>query len=417
MERTSVLCYCIVVHGTRTPSLPVGRGSERMNFTRPHTTTMKTEIHEVHLDGLKLTFQKPRVIAETNHGYCWYPNLHKFSTGELMLNHSLNPDSNENLHNSQAVYISDDGGENFDFAYDVNGFHNGGGEVRISLDDGRIVGVSTFLKPAPPGQARSFAAHYWCYENGGRRYSVEPWGAKVTGLPRDVVMWNKPSRTWWASINWFSDIVVLDDGRFITTLSLRFTGDSLESTVALASDDQGRNWEYLSTIADADAIPDASEGFDEPCLIRLEDGDLMCISRVGDENKEKLARAYSSDGGQTWSQLDRLPAYSVAPDILRLQNGVLALSTGRPGVFLWLSTDARGRNWQMFDVMGFHNSVLDEQSHFDTLQTTAYTAKIENEPNRVFMIYDRKPYKGNPVTPDSGKVMQIYLLEVEVELQ
>ncbi|MDP6505669.1 MAG: hypothetical protein QF886_18755, partial [Planctomycetota bacterium] len=100
-----------------------------------------------------------------------------------------------------------------------------------------------------------------------------------------------------------------------------------------------------------------------------------------------------------------------------LQNGVLALSTGRPGVFLWLSTDARGQDWQMFDVMGFHNSILDENSHFDTLQTTAYTAKIEIEPNRVFMIYDRKPYKGNPVTPDSGKVMQIYLLEVEVELQ
>lgn len=376
---------------------------------------MSENSHQVSFNNLKISIDKPRAVAEIANGHCWYPDLLKFSTGELMLNHSLNADSNTNLHNSQAVYISDDNGQTFDFAYDVNGFHNSGGEVRTSLDDGRIIGVSTFLKPDPPGQLRSFAAHYWCYDKGGRRYSVEPWGATVTGLPRDVELWDKPSRTWWCRCNWFSDIVVLDDGRFVTTLSMRFTGDPLESTVALASDDQGRNWEYLSTISAADSVPDAKEGFDEPCLIQLEDGDLMCVSRVGSGQDQKLARAYSSDGGQSWSLLDRLEAFSVAPQILRLQNGVLVISTGRPGVFLWFSTDARGEEWQSFDVMEFHNSVHEERFQFNAKQTTAYTAMIEAELNRIFLVYDRTPLSWQPVPPDSDEVSGIYLLEVSVE--
>ena len=63
-----------------------------------------------------------------------------------MLNHSVNGDSNDNAANAQAVYLSTNGGRTFDFAYDVNGFHNAGGEPPVSLPDGRIVGTSTFLE-------------------------------------------------------------------------------------------------------------------------------------------------------------------------------------------------------------------------------------------------------------------------------
>ena len=68
-------------------------------------------------------------------------------------------------------------------------------------------------------------------------------------LPREVTAYPRPSRVWWARINWFSDILALDDGRWISTISMRFKGDDLESTVAVSSDDNGRHWSYLSTIA------------------------------------------------------------------------------------------------------------------------------------------------------------------------
>lgn len=378
-------------------------------------------MQEIKLNGLQLKVATPRVVAETTAGHCWYPDIQKFSTGELMLNYSVNDDSNTNTSNAQAVLISTDNGRSFDFGYDVNGFHNSGGEPRISLPDGRIVGTSTFLKPDPPGQSLRFAAHRWCYDNGGRRYSVEPWGAIVEGLPRNVSPHALASRTWWNRINWFSDIIASDDGRWLSTLSLNFEGDRLETTVALESGDEGRTWRYLSTIADAEAVPDAEEGFDEPCLVQLEDGDLMCISRVGSSITQKLARTYSSDGGRTWTSLDRLPAHSVAPQILKLSNGTLALSTGRPGIYLWFSTDPRGAEWQEFDVQTYHNSVVDapnrieEAGHTRYAPTTAYTAMVEIEPNRFFLVYDRSPYGWAAVPADSGASSQIYLLEIDVE--
>src|SRR5437762_2505621 len=129
-----------------------------------------SEIREVELNGLRLSVTKPREIARTPEfigGRCWYPDLLKFSTGELMLNYSLNGDSNENPFNAQAVHISTDHGRTWDFTYDVNGFHNAGGEPRISLPDGRIVGASTFLKPDPTQPGRRFFAHRWIYDRGG----------------------------------------------------------------------------------------------------------------------------------------------------------------------------------------------------------------------------------------------------------
>jgi hypothetical protein len=368
---------------------------------------------QVQLDGLKLAIHTPRIVAETSQGRCWYPDLLKFSTGELMLNHSLNVDSNENTHNSQAVYVSSDQGQTFPFAYDVNGFHNGGGEPRVSLDDGTIVGTSTFLKPRPDDQARRFVAHRWVYDQGGRRYCVEPWGAVVEGLPRDVDK-RETSRTWWNRINWFSDILRLED-RWIATLSLNYKGEKLSSTVALVSGNQGRHWNYLATIADANSVPGASEGFDEPCLVQLAGGDLMCISRVGAGADQKLARTYTSDGGKTWSKLDRLPAYSVAPQICRAENGLFALATGRPGIFLWLSDDLRATNWQSFDLIAHHNARLSQSEQMTAAQTTAYTAMVEVSPNRIFLVYDHTPFGWGPVPASSGKKSRIYLVEIGLQ--
>ena len=43
---------------------------------------------KIDLRSLRVILKKPRVVAERSHGYCWFPDLLRFSTGELMLNHS-----------------------------------------------------------------------------------------------------------------------------------------------------------------------------------------------------------------------------------------------------------------------------------------------------------------------------------------
>ena len=74
------------------------------------TRGFSTLREEIQMKDFRLRLSRPRVVAETTFGHCWYPNLDKFSTGELMLNHSLNADANTNPTNTQAVYISTDQG-------------------------------------------------------------------------------------------------------------------------------------------------------------------------------------------------------------------------------------------------------------------------------------------------------------------
>ncbi len=415
---------------------------------------------EIRVPGLYLRMHKPRVVAE-GAGFCWYPDILQFSTGELMVTHSLNPDSGTALLTAQAVWLSQDGGESWRYQYDVPGFHCGGGETRISLPDGSIVGPNyAGARPDPPGQWRSFSTHYWRFDKGGQRHTMEAWGARIEGLPRDVEPTSVQSRWAHAKISLFGTAVEVAPGRYVTTCCMNYQGDKRETTEALVSEDEGRTWRYLSTIAGPDAVADAKEGWDEPCMVALANGDLMCVSRVGGGREQLLARAYSSDGGKSWTASDRLPAWSVSPNMVRLHNDVIALSSGRPGIFLWFSTDGRGEHWEPFDVLAYHNTILDKPHHISTgptgleptstaqyfvdhfhyddpWQTTSYTALLEVSPNRLFLVYDRMPYGWMPVptdaeirsrilsyyperdfSPDSFVLAErgrIYLLEIEVE--
>ena len=382
----------------------------------------------IDLRGLRVTLKKPRVVAQRSHGRCWFPDLLRFSTGELMLNHSLNADRNDNRQDSQAVYLSNDEGRFLARAYEVNGFHSGAGEPRICLDDGRIIGPSSFFKLDRPQSPQRFRTHYWTYSQGGRRYCVEPWSVVVDGLPGQVGIGDGG----WTRMSGFSDILALDDGTWLSALSATYMGAQRATIVALTSHTQGRCWQYLSTIAVPDDAPTGLEGFGEPCLVRLADGDVMCIMRVGQHHKRPdqwLRRAYSGDGGRSWSAIDILSAYSVAPQICRLDNDVLVLSTGRPGIFLWLSGDNRGAQWSSVDLVEWHNKALDRPSHIeipapassglDPLsalkgQTTSYTALVEISPNRIFAVYDRVPLGWQALQRDSGEYSQIYLLEAEI---
>jgi len=411
---------------------------------------------EYSLGDLQFTAGTPRVVAE-GVGFCWYPAIRRFSSGELMIGYSLNPDSNENLVNVTGISLSSDKGATWARHCDVTGLS---GRLDISLPDGTLAGPNQPFKPDPPGQWRSFVGNYGRFEQGGQRYTVELWGTRIEGLPRDVKPHAVQSRTRWAQLSPFRDTIELEPGRLMSTSYMTFDGDDRYSTVVMISEDEGRTWHYLSTVCGAEAGAGAREGFCESSLVRLEDGDLMCVGRMGGGRDQLLARTYSSDEGKTWTPIDRLPAWSVLPDIMRMSNGVLALSTGRPGLFLWLSTDPRGEQWEPFDVMAHHNAEMDSAHQispgkyglepitreqyrsvhhdFDQPdQTTSYTSILEVEPGRLLMVYDRIPYGWMPVPTDAevrSRILQryptfalppdsmipnererIYILEIDIE--
>ena len=94
---------------------------------------------ELELGGLRFTAGTPRIVAE-GLGFCWYPSIRQFSTGELMVSYSKNPDSGENLTNVNGISLSEDNGATWSRHADVSGLN---GRLNISLPDGSLAGPNS----------------------------------------------------------------------------------------------------------------------------------------------------------------------------------------------------------------------------------------------------------------------------------
>ena len=113
------------------------------------------------------------------------------------------------------------------------------------------------------------------------------------------------------------------------------------STITLASEDKGASWQYRSAINwDKSQMPPAVEGPCEPTLVALPDGKtLLSIFRLN--SYQNLWQATSLDQGRTWSMASETSAWAVFPQAKVLPTGAVVLTSGRPGIGLWLA-DGRG---------------------------------------------------------------------------
>jgi hypothetical protein len=276
-----------------------------------------------------------------------------------------------------------------------------------------------------PGDEHNYRGPYYLFEDGGDRMVMVPDGVRVVDFPWPAHLWPSPQpRDNWHVGLFISGSALEIGGRLLATGDLLKKGDNLWSVLLLASEDGGHAWRYFSTIAGPDrslASQDSYEGPNEINMIQLADGDLMAVFRVGSGRKWNLQRAYSRDGGRTWTKPDVLPAWSVSPELKRSENGTIVLSTGRPGIHLWLSTDPRATNWQDIDIVAYHNRWAPDPSERissfqikdrTTWQTSSYTALVEVTPNRLLLVYDRDPERA-PVGPDD--LSRVFVLPIEVE--
>ena len=104
--------------------------------------------------------------------------------------------------------------------------------------------------------------------------------------------------------------------------------------------------------------------------------------------------------------------------MLRTRSGVIALSTGRPGVHLWVSTDGRGEKWQNIDILKHHNRWAPSPAHrIEPHQTTAYTELVEVAPNVLLLVYDRVPFGWEAVPFESEERARIFAVPVEIRME
>jgi len=177
--------------------------------------------------------------------------------------------------------------------------------------------------------------------------------------------------------------------------------------VLLRSTDGGKSWHEHGVIA---AVPEGerpawigSEGFNEGTLSLLPDKRLYAVYRSGGLDG-MIGHGWSSDGGKTWTAPASIGFHGVAPRLRRLQNGMLALATGRPGpVELRVNEDGLGEKWSA------PVKIFDGKS-------TRYCDLAEIEPGKLLVVYDSVPYGWHPI-PFSDLNALNKILGTWVELQ
>jgi hypothetical protein len=145
------------------------------------------------------------------------------------------------------------------------------------------------------------------------------------------------------AVVWSRKSMPLPDGR----------KDTIRLSHLVRSTDEGRTWNYVSTIGPGG----------EPAVARISATEMTAVIR-GAKNSQ-MTQVFSHDGGKTWDKPIPLEVGKVAPDLVLMSNGVLACSYGRPASCVMFSIDG-GRTWPSHHIVsarvGFNYTSIREVS-------------------------------------------------------
>lgn len=214
-------------------------------------------------------------------------------------------------------------------------------------------------------------------------------------------------------------IIGLKDGSLLMTLYGRIANSVGLSVLLVRSTDRGKTWSFHSVVAFNLTDKVLTEGFCEPDLLLLPDNKILCFIRssgnyassLGSSNNGNpavkmpfyyrkatpLFMSASSDMGKTWSNALPVNDFGVWPDALVLQNGIIALSYGRPGNWLMFSND-NGANWG--PKIQFYNDIYPPDCG-------NYMSMAEVAPNVLLVVYGRTDPNDNAQSEIVGTYFQV----------
>lgn len=177
--------------------------------------------------------------------------------------------------------------------------------------------------------------------------------------------------------------------------------DNKCGTLLVYSDDQGHSWRQLDRLSyqpDLKYDPKGymRGGFTEVAAEFLDDESLLLILRTADATPEPFpgfiecgplyAVKRSQKGG--WSMPKPISPFGVMPQLLKLKNGIIVLSYGRPGIQVRLTVD--GERWSApFDI-------LEAVRADPRAETCGYSSIIEDplDSNAFFIAYSNFLFEG-----------------------
>ena len=350
----------------------------------PAHETVKSRVSYV--PGLKVVRGATQVIVPEHESFCPAGSVFRFNNGDIQVHDRRSSDGGATwaaaghiLENSTYQFPGPDGEVVLFQSSFTNEHVSGEGRPEVSM-----------TKTGEPGV---YEAKFFRSADGGVTRVSDP--ARIHLPPRFDD---------WRGVL-CRKIVGLEDGSLLVSMYCRKEeGTPLERkyrSLVLRSEDRGKTWHYLSTIA-FDTSPDArGEGFDETCLLPLPDGRLLAFLRSGASYQASIGSfnngdpevdmpfgyakqtpvylATSFNGGAHWGIPDPVSPFGVWPDAARMESGILAVSYGRPGNWLMFSQDD-GATWGPI-IPFFHDLYPPDCSNYASIAEVA--------PNVLLVVYAR----------------------------
>jgi len=360
------------------------------------------EASKVSLKGIDVTLSAP-VLVGRSRGYFWFPQLVLLSNGDLAALITPYPDEHRS---SPAGLISwsGDGGLTWSAPIEYKPI----GYANIRLPNGDQLILPYYLRPCPDGMTEA----YNVIPRGKKEVEcVEP-GVTVTGWPRKDK--SLAANLGLAGFVFNGQSVRTRDGSYLAMLYGYFEGAKRLSLVAAESRD-AVHWRIRSVIADDTCDLPGADGPSESAVCRIADGRLMCVFRLGPGNP--YGQVWSSDEGRTWTKPVAMNGvFSVEPSLAVMKDGTVALSGGRPGLFLWLNTDGTGKDWQRVDLVPNHNQCHPKDAITEPLtgRTTSYTEIIALDDDHLLCIYDRIPNGWDAIPREMNDTNSVWVVRVAV---
>ncbi len=226
------------------------------------------------------------------------------------------------------------------------------------------------------------------------------------------------------SIALHRSIIECPDSSLLVTAYGKLKNDKKYRTMVYRSIDRGKSFTYYATVG-LDQNETSPEGFDEPVISILPNGDLICIMRTG--GYSPLFKSYSSDYGATWSKPEYIGQSGVSPDLKVLSNGILACSFGRPDVSVMFTSDGNGSYWPEKSLVWRNANkkeglvIGNDYWSYDVIGTCGYTGLAEIAAGKVMLVFSAPKDPSdqsidNPWELEKRKKMTIWMITYEVKI-
>jgi hypothetical protein len=329
-------------------------------------------------DALRVRMDDPVLISQagpevTAWGPYRMPKLFRFPSGELCVTFAVGLDQYADQGMTSPAYLSSDLGRTWRQSTFPHPRLAGMNPIIAPILDGEFyslpatqgIRLDPARLPTPVGRFPNIYSGFclypldecpadvssWCKDLNAVRWSpaTKRWSDERVGWDhRDQLLFRYDHEGHWTQKVYFESAPVIS-GRELLHLDYwtcyrTATGAApagWESSLMVSSDN-ARTWRRRSTVMTVIA-PDHNA---EPVLAKNQSGELVCVIRrtVRLDDDLPMLLVHSRDDGRTWGQPRPLFDFGVFPRLLQLDNGVMVLSFGRPGVWLSFSTDG-GHAW------------------------------------------------------------------------